>query len=255
MVEQGDKGVAPSSGKRELAGQGVRYLLVGGSSALIELALFHLLHSVLSLAVAPANITAIVVATAYNFLLNRSFTFKSTSHPVRSLVLYIILFAVNMAFSTIVIGALRGRSPSAGPGPCGGRPRPGHGGRPEMYQRESSRIVFAGPRRAPRNPAPGAGGGIPPFARENPVLLLGLPRPSWNTPSSRTRRTSAPGRSGRVDPARRCSRTGNLPFTSWQHPSACLAAWWKGETADGRRLTGRGGPLRVDPTVRGEGPW
>ena len=106
MVEQEDKGVAPSSGKRELAGQGVRYLLVGGSSALIELALFHLLHSVLSLAVAPANITAIVVATAYNFLLNRSFAFKSTSSPVRSLILYLILFAFNMAFSTIVIGAL-----------------------------------------------------------------------------------------------------------------------------------------------------
>lgn len=106
MTGQEDKPAAPTTGRRELAGQGVRYLLVGGSSALIELAIFHLLHSVLTLAVAPANITAIVIATAYNFLLNRSFTFKSTSNPVRSLVLYLILFFANMAFSTLVIGAL-----------------------------------------------------------------------------------------------------------------------------------------------------
>ncbi|MGI6220706.1 MAG: GtrA family protein [Coriobacteriales bacterium] len=106
MTEQEDRSSAPTSSKREIAGQGLRYLLVGGSSALIELALFHLLHSVLTLAVAPSNITAIVVATACNFLLNRSLAFKSTSNPVRSLVLYLILFAVNMTFSTLVIGAL-----------------------------------------------------------------------------------------------------------------------------------------------------
>lgn len=88
--------------------QGVWYLFVGGSSALLELAIFQGLYSLAGLAVAPSNIVAVVVATVYNFLMNRSVTFKSTSNPLRSLVLYLLLFAANLAFSTWAIGALIG---------------------------------------------------------------------------------------------------------------------------------------------------
>lgn len=86
--------------------QGLWYLFIGASSALIEFVLFQLLYSVFHLGVAPANITAVVVATVFNFLMNRTVTFKSTSNPVRSLILYLVLFAVNLALSTWAIAAM-----------------------------------------------------------------------------------------------------------------------------------------------------
>ena len=88
------------------ARQGLWYLFVGGSSALLELAIFQGLYSLAGLAVAPANIVAVVIATVYNFLMNRSVTFRSTSNPLRSLVLYLLLFAANLALSTWAIGAM-----------------------------------------------------------------------------------------------------------------------------------------------------
>ena len=53
-----------------------------------------------------ANVTAVVVSTVFNFLVNRNVTFKSTSNPLRSLVLYLILFALNTTFSTVAISLL-----------------------------------------------------------------------------------------------------------------------------------------------------
>lgn len=86
--------------------QGLWYLFVGGSSALIEFVLFQVLYSLFHMGVAPANVVAVVVATVFNFLMNRTVTFKSTSNPVRSLILYLVLFAVNLALSTWAITAM-----------------------------------------------------------------------------------------------------------------------------------------------------
>ncbi len=86
--------------------QGIFYVIVGLSSAAIELVLFQLFVSLTPLPLEAANITAVVLATIYNFLLNRSVTFKSTSNPLRSLVLYSILFLFNITFSTLTIRAL-----------------------------------------------------------------------------------------------------------------------------------------------------
>lgn len=88
--------------------QGLWYLLIGGASALIELALFQVLYSFFHVGVAPANISAVVVATVFNFLMNRNVTFKSTSNPMRSLILYLLLFAANLALSTWAIAAMIG---------------------------------------------------------------------------------------------------------------------------------------------------
>ncbi len=82
----------------------VKYVAVGGSTALLELVLFRLLFWVTGGNVAISNVSAVVVATACNFLLNRSVTFKSTSNPVRSGVLYILLLVFNTTFSTFAIG-------------------------------------------------------------------------------------------------------------------------------------------------------
>ena len=91
---------------KELLKQGGFYIFAGVSAALIELALFTVLNSFTGLGIASANIISVVVATAYNFTLNRSVTFKSTSNPARSAVLYTMLFAINLAITTFAIGAL-----------------------------------------------------------------------------------------------------------------------------------------------------
>lgn len=83
--------------------QGFRYLLVGGSTALLELGLFQLFSTIFGLPIAPSNIAAVILATACNFALNRNFTFNSSSNPLRSLVLYCLLFGFNLAFSTQTI--------------------------------------------------------------------------------------------------------------------------------------------------------
>lgn len=86
--------------------QAIKYVLVGGSSAVIELLLFQLLSAVCGVPITYSNVIAVVVATAFNFLMSRNVTFKSTSNPARSLVLYLILFAFNTTFSTTFIAFL-----------------------------------------------------------------------------------------------------------------------------------------------------
>ena len=97
---------SPQPAPKKTLFQAIKYLMVGGSSAAIELVLFQLLSAVFAIPLAAANVTAVVVSTVFNFLVNRNVTFKSTSNPLRSLVLYLILFALNTTFSTVVISLL-----------------------------------------------------------------------------------------------------------------------------------------------------
>ncbi len=96
----------PQPAPKKTLFQAIKYLMVGGSSAVIELVLFQLLSAVFAIPLAAANVTAVVVSTVFNFLVNRNVTFKSTSNPLRSLVLYLLLFALNTTFSTVVISFL-----------------------------------------------------------------------------------------------------------------------------------------------------
>lgn len=80
-----------------------KYLFVGGSSALLELFLFQALYALLGWQIALANVFAVVIATTYNFLLNRSWAFEQKSNSLRSVVLYLLLFFLNTTFSTAVI--------------------------------------------------------------------------------------------------------------------------------------------------------
>ena len=100
--------------RRSLKTQGISYVLVGGGTALLELGLFQLLYVVAKLPLAPSNVAATVAATLANFLFNRGVTFQSSSNPLRSLVLYLLLFAANTLISTFVISVLVGMGlPSA----------------------------------------------------------------------------------------------------------------------------------------------
>ena len=88
---------------KALISQIIRYGFVGGASAILELALFQAFYSFTDVGIAQSNIIAVVVSTAVNFAMNRSVTFRSTSNPIKSLVLYLMLFLFNTAFSTLTI--------------------------------------------------------------------------------------------------------------------------------------------------------
>lgn len=81
----------------------IAYLAVGGGTALFELVIFSTLYYALAIDPAVANILAVVVATATNFLLNGTVTFKGSSNLVRSVVFYILLFLINTCFSTCTV--------------------------------------------------------------------------------------------------------------------------------------------------------
>ena len=81
---------------------------VGCTSSLIDIVLFQVLYALAGFPVYIANPASLTVATVYNFLMNRNVTFKSTSNPVRSLVLYALLFVFNTCFTTWFIGFLIG---------------------------------------------------------------------------------------------------------------------------------------------------
>jgi putative flippase GtrA len=93
---------------RQLLRQGFLYVVVGTSSALIELVLFQVLYTIVGINYAAANITALVTSTAYNFLLNGRITFKGVTNKLWCLVKYLILFAFNTTFTTLAIGFLLG---------------------------------------------------------------------------------------------------------------------------------------------------
>ena len=86
--------------------QGFWYLFAGVSAALLELGLFQLLYTVFGMNVLWANAPATIIATGYNFLVNRNVTFKSSSNPVRSAILYMLLFFANVSVSTFAISAM-----------------------------------------------------------------------------------------------------------------------------------------------------
>ena len=86
--------------------QVIKYLFVGGTSALIELCVFQFLYLIASWNIMAANIAALTLSTTFNFLVNRSFTFAATKNPSRSFLLYILLFGFNTGITTLAIAWL-----------------------------------------------------------------------------------------------------------------------------------------------------
>jgi len=119
-IIQAEERPAPESLIGKLIGlvkQSGRYLIVGFSSAAIEIGLYALLHEFFGLEVDLSffgihfeviNVTALVTATVYNFILNRTWTFNPTRSLARSIILFLILFAFNSVFSSTVIFLLAG---------------------------------------------------------------------------------------------------------------------------------------------------
>ena len=82
------------------------YLFAGVSAAVIELALFHLFYTYIHFPVGISNVCAVLIATTYNFIINRNVTFKSSTNPIRSSILYICLFVINLTITTFSISFL-----------------------------------------------------------------------------------------------------------------------------------------------------
>ncbi|MEA5025555.1 GtrA family protein [Desulfitobacterium hafniense] len=83
-----------------------KYVIVGGSTALLELLLFLGLRRGVGFDLASANILAMGIATGVNFLMNRNWSFRSSTRVSRSFVLYISLILFNMVFTTWLIALL-----------------------------------------------------------------------------------------------------------------------------------------------------
>lgn len=88
---------------KEIQKQFLKYLIVGGSSAALELLLFTFLRKAAGFSITISNVTAAVTSTVFNFLVNRGWSFKAASNFIRSVILYLILFFLNTVFSTNAI--------------------------------------------------------------------------------------------------------------------------------------------------------
>lgn len=98
-----DKDANPN---RSIAHQGVLYIFVGVTSALVEVVLFQVLYQFGILSIELSNVVALMVSTSYNFLLNGRVTFQAQGNKAKCLVKYLILFAFNVAFTTMAIAWL-----------------------------------------------------------------------------------------------------------------------------------------------------
>ncbi|MBC7943039.1 GtrA family protein [Candidatus Saccharibacteria bacterium] len=84
----------------------VRYLLVGGTSALTEYGVFILLASVFSVGVVVANIISFLAGFFYTFIFHYLWTFKGDYEygAKRQFIAYSTLAAINVVATSILIG-------------------------------------------------------------------------------------------------------------------------------------------------------
>jgi putative flippase GtrA len=95
-----------SNNLKHAQSQLVKYLIVGASSAIFELLLFTFTRRIVDLNLTSSNVIAVTTATIFNFLVNRGWSFKASSKLTRSLILYLVLFSINIVFSTNAIAVM-----------------------------------------------------------------------------------------------------------------------------------------------------
>ena len=81
----------------------VKFLLVGGLSFVVDLGLLVLLHEVCNVGLWIATPIAFIVSLIFNFLMQRSFTFRSTHKPLTSLVKYLLLVVLNVLATDVIV--------------------------------------------------------------------------------------------------------------------------------------------------------
>lgn len=103
------EGSRPSAVARLYRNSGVRYLFIGGLSFLVDFGLLALFHEVFGIAVWLATAIAFLASFAFNYSLQRMFSFSSRSSHGRSLAKYVALVLFN-TIATIAIVALLDQS-------------------------------------------------------------------------------------------------------------------------------------------------
>ncbi len=94
---------------QESAGQAVRYLVTGFSSAAIELTLLFVFKDIFGLSILVSNSAALSIVFWFNFLMNRFWSFKSKMKLGRQLVMYLALFVFNLGASDLIMYLLANR--------------------------------------------------------------------------------------------------------------------------------------------------
>ena len=87
----------------EFTGQVIRYLITGFSSAAIELTLLFVFRDLANLSIIVSNSIALTIVFWFNFLMNRIWSFKSTSNLKKQLAMYLVLFVFNLGASDVIM--------------------------------------------------------------------------------------------------------------------------------------------------------
>lgn len=87
----------------ESAGQMIRYVITGLSSAVIEFTLLYIFRDMAGLPVIAANSAALSIVFWFNFLMNRYWSFKSRMKLRKQLVMYLFLFLFNLPASDVIM--------------------------------------------------------------------------------------------------------------------------------------------------------
>ena len=82
---------------------GVRYVLIGGTSFIIDFGLIFVLHEVAKWPVWIATAVAFLASFAYNYTVQRTFAFTSQAPHGAALAKYTALVAVNTGMTVLVV--------------------------------------------------------------------------------------------------------------------------------------------------------
>jgi putative flippase GtrA len=98
ITEKLKKYITPETKKQFL-----RYLVTGGLAAGTEYSLFYVLNILAGLSLILSNSAAYTSGFVISFILNRVWSFESKGHLGRQLLLYSVLFGINLVLSNILV--------------------------------------------------------------------------------------------------------------------------------------------------------
>jgi putative flippase GtrA len=91
---------------RLLRSSGFRFLIVGGTSVVVDGGLLWVLHGRLGLRLEPATALAFLAGFVVNFALNRQWAFASTGGLRRQFAAYAVLVAANLLVTVVLVRVL-----------------------------------------------------------------------------------------------------------------------------------------------------
>ena len=84
---------------KSLGAESVRYLIIGGMTTLVNVALFELLFGIIGIDVRISNIVSIVAAVLFAYVTNKLVVFRSRSDSLASLIIEFLKFVGSRLFT------------------------------------------------------------------------------------------------------------------------------------------------------------